>query len=575
MAKVKGGIRTNQAVTTYGVGALVAVGDESFIVAGLDRWPIDGPDIQEPRLQRELHVAGFARPRATDDGDVPVMRFPRWHYCPSCNRLGDHSDFGGFDDHRCTACPDEPNLVPSRFVVSCERGHLTDFPYFKWVHADTLRTGDERHRLYFKASGLTASLRDIVIECSCGKAASMDGAFGKRALAEFGHCSGKRPWIDNENEACTLIPRTLQRGASNVWFSIVHSAISIPPWSEAAFRILGKGWKFLKSVPDNALEASIRGYLEAEGMADLDISVTDIAEAVRTRKRQDAGEQGDDPLRAQEYDALLKGREEISAHQDFVCINAPSSALAKEWFDSVMTVARLREVRALTGFTRLFPLGQASIPPDEQVAPLSSGDTSWLPAIDVIGEGVFLTLNVARLEVWETSAIVRSRAEVIARHFQRRAEQFGFPSVRKITPRLILIHTLAHALIDQWSLDCGYPTASLRERLYVEDNARGFLIYTATSDSAGSLGGVVAMASVERFDTSLKEAIRRTSWCSADPLCVEAGTQGVDSLNLAACHACVLLPETCCEEMNVLLDRATLVGTPDQPELGFFADMLH
>jgi len=31
-------------------------------------------------------------------------------------------------------------------------------------------------------------------------------------------------------------------------------------------------------------------------------------------------------------------------------------------------------------------------------------------------------------------------------------------------------------------------------------------------------------------------------------------------LNLAACHCCALLPETSCEEMNLLLDRAALIG---------------
>jgi hypothetical protein len=143
-----------------------------------------------------------------------------------------------------------------------------------------------------------------------------------------------------------------------------------------------------------------------------------------------------------------------------------------------------------------------------------------------------------------------------------------------ISPRLLLIHTLAHALIDQWALDCGYPAASLRERLYVSDDAMGVLIYTATSDSAGSLGGVVSMAEPGIFEGSIREAIARSSWCSTDPLCLEAGTQGADSQNLAACHACVLLPETSCEESNVFLDRATLVGPTDHPELGYFNQLV-
>jgi hypothetical protein len=98
----------------------------------------------------------------------------------------------------------------------------------------------------------------------------------------------------------------------------------------------------------------------------------------------------------------------------------------------------------------------------------------------------------------------------------------------------------------------------------------GLLIYTATSDSAGSLGGVVAQAKSDRLDNSLLDAMTQASWCSGDPLCIEADAQGVDSLNLAACHACVLLPEVSCEEMNLFLDRAMLVGTLEDPSMGYF-----
>ena len=50
------------------------------------------------------------------------------------------------------------------------------------------------------------------------------------------------------------------------------------------------------------------------------------------------------------------------------------------------------------------------------------------------------------------------------------------------------------------------------------------------------------------------------------------GPTGVDGLNRAACHACCLLPEVSCEEMNLILDRALLVGTPQQPQLGFLRE---
>jgi hypothetical protein len=235
----------------------------------------------------------------------------------------------------------------------------------------------------------------------------------------------------------------------------------------------------------------------------------------------------------------------------------------------VMLVTRLREVRALQGFSRILPPGGS-----ETLAPLYLDDPRWRPAIEVSGEGLFLSLDEERLTTWEQHESVARRAHVLDARYAQRATNWGHEPDRRITARLVLIHTFAHALIDQLSLDAGYPAASLRERLYVAEDMHGFLVYTATTDSAGSLGGVVAQGSPERLGEAVKAAIARAAWCSADPICVEADAQGADGLNLAACHACMLLPETSCEEMNVLLDRALLVGTPDAPEVGFFSDLL-
>ena len=114
------------------------------------------------------------------------------------------------------------------------------------------------------------------------------------------------------------------------------------------------------------------------------------------------------------------------------------------------------------------------------------------------------------------------------------------------------------------------PPGSLRERLFYEQGARGFLIYTATTDSAGSLGGLISQGSQSDFEHLVREGVGRFSWCSADPVCIESEASGAESLNLAACHNCALLPETSCEEMNMFLDRALLVGTPEDPAVGFF-----
>ncbi len=103
---------------------------------------------------------------------------------------------------------------------------------------------------------------------------------------------------------------------------------------------------------------------------------------------------------------------------------------------------------------------------------------------------------------------------------------------------------------------------------------QGILIYTASGDSEGTMGGVVRQGKNGRFETTLRRAIMHAAWCSSDPVCIEMDGQGPDSANLAACHGCCLLPETSCEEGNRLLDRAMLVGTPKHPETGFFHKLL-
>jgi hypothetical protein len=124
----------------------------------------------------------------------------------------------------------------------------------------------------------------------------------------------------------------------------------------------------------------------------------------------------------------------------------------------------------------------------------------------------------------------------------------------------------------QLSLECGYSSASLRERLYVDDDSgmHGALVYTATADSDGTLGGLTRQGSSDLLISTIRSAIASVRWCSSDPLCIQGIAALSEATNGAACHACVLAPETSCEEFNGLLDRALLVGLPGQSEIGYF-----
>jgi hypothetical protein len=566
VAQIKGSVRRSQIVTTYGVGAVVALGDESFMVAGIDRWPVRGANLHEPRLERELSVGGFVVPPAGGE-DIPVVRFPRWHSCSKCKRLDDHFRLTSFDSNRCGDC-NRP-LIPSRFVMVCPRGHIDDFPYMRWVHKGK-PNDQKRHELTIEALGATASLRDINITCACGEHRTMDRAFDRFALREVTRCFGNRPWLGKEQESCDEQVRALQRGASNIWFGSHRSAISIPPWSDSAFQLLDKHWDLLRALPLTALKIAIES---ANLTAGTSFTSDDLVEAVRERKRRQEGEAGptsEDALRRDEYRALVAGQAD-KPNSQFAARQSDTPPGLEPWLAKVMLVTRLREVRALQGFSRILPPGSGTA----DLAPLFTNEPFWRPAIEVKGEGIFIILDEAALGAWEMRPEVRARSDRLDRRYRSRAERWGKEVDREITPRLVLLHTLAHALIDQLALDAGYPAASLRERLYVADDMQGFLVYTATTDSAGSLGGLIAQGEPGRLEHALRSAITRSTWCSADPVCIEDEGQGADALNLAACHACALLPETSCEEMNTLLDRGLLVGTPQDGTLGFFAGLVH
>ena len=101
----------------------------------------------------------------------------------------------------------------------------------------------------------------------------------------------------------------------------------------------------------------------------------------------------------------------------------------------------------------------------------------------------------------------------------------------------------------------------------------GIFIYTASGDAEGTLGGLVRQGRADTFPQIFRRAITKARTCSNDPVCIMSHGQGRDSLNLAACHACGLLPETCCETGNILLDRGMIVGTYENPEIGFWREL--
>jgi hypothetical protein len=314
----------------------------------------------------------------------------------------------------------------------------------------------------------------------------------------------------------------------------------------------------------------------ADALQQLRMTAGQLADAIEERLADLDATSGED-LRLDEYRKLASGIDTAKEEeQEFEIRNATVPSTLKPFLQKLVRVTRLREVRALTGFTRIHPPGGDS---STVLAPIAARKMRWLPAIEVRGEGIFMALDTPAVRAWEQQTRVSERVARLEKTVRDdwEARHPGLPLTLELTPRFVLVHTLAHALIRQLTLDCGYSTASLRERLYVSEGETGMcgvLIYTSTPDSDGTLGGLERQGLPQHFEPAFLNAVRALEWCSSDPLCIEGAIGGLDTFNLAACHACCLAPETSCEHYNRYLDRALITGLPDAPEVGFFRALL-
>lgn len=602
-------IRRGQLITPFGVGALVDFrGDESLMTAGLEEWPRAFERcpadwiVNEERLQARLGVSHFRLPpdyREPGPGvryanlHIPFVRFPQWHYCPRRGVMERLPLFGTRmrcpcrSDLDCYSLPEgrRPWLIPNRFIAVCPKGHIEDFPFMEWVHRG--ESWNDEHRLRLLPGRSSASLTGTRIECSCGMAATMTGVFNSEALHGIDHdCSGNMPWVgetSNKPGHCGQKLRVLQRGASNVYFPLTSSSIYLPIRSENSngriTRILDdpRAWGSLtRSLDDGKYIQRFRCIVIAE---EYNVDVEELRHAAQeklngTIEIRESTLRSEEEFRRQEYEALKndqdgEGTDLFVETRDVSKYGTSLSSL----ISSVSLVRKLRETRALIGFSRILPIEDSASP---ELMPLveQGSRLNWLPASVVRGEGIFIEFDNESIREWSMNPEVTSRISGLSTSYNEYRRERGMSSI-KISSKFVLLHTIAHAIIVQLCYDCGYGSAAIRERIYcnLEDNSRpmqGVLIYTASGDSEGTLGGLVRQGEPDRLKAVFEQAIRRSFWCSSDPICIESTGQGPENTNLAACHGCVLIPETSCEIGNRMLDRGLLIGTPDKPALGFF-----
>ncbi|HEY5857372.1 MAG TPA: DUF1998 domain-containing protein [Aldersonia sp.] len=593
-----GNIRPSHLVSTAGIGAVVDLPSMSVVVRGTDSWSAVRQEVlHEPRLLEQVRralgdqvVALKTAPWDPDADDdpwtrvgVPVAPFPGWVRCPACFRLGPlhgSDQFGVY--HKWGRRPDLAKIVhtgcgrqtttreknkracvPARFLVTCQRGHLDDFPYFEFVHATGGRPPCGEPKLKMRDSAST--LQPLVtISCeSCGARANIQKASGRDGSANLPRCRGRHPHLQTF-EPCGQPVRMIVLGASNLWFSVTASALHLPQ-AGGIDEIIDQNWSLLEHLPREVVPQIIAGMEQLRGLRD--VPADQLGQAIEKRRDRADVRQPDTDLLDAEWDLLSRPTTE-KQDEDFRAV--PNDEVPNGYanlIDQVVRVSRLREVQALAGFTRLSAPERGDLQPRNLVR-LRNGPANWVPAVEQRGEGIFLEFHEGRLRDWEAKAGGSPRIEALrAAHTAAKIAVGEDPQLHLRVLRFLLVHTLSHVLIRQVSLECGYSSASIRERLYLGRPGAptaGLLLSTAASDSEGTLGGLVSLGETKHLKRLLDAAMHDAQRCSSDPLCNEhTPTRESPSLHLAACHACLFVSETSCETNNKWLDRGVLVDLGD------------
>lgn len=602
--KVTHSVRASQAVLQYGVGAMVDFPDQTLITASPEYWN-STIRIEDERFAKALGVNYFAMPT-----NISYMRFPEWYFCPKCRRFqpiekwvdeykrGSNERTLERDEHmvkhmQCMEC--RQDLVVARIVTVCQNGHINDFPWVKWVHTKSKKPICANPVLKFKI-GTSASegLEGLSISCSCGAFSSLKGSFDKDCFKNLDIetnsndfiCDGNHPH-KHTRENCVCYPRTVQRGSSSVYFPVVYSSLVIPPYANKLNARIEKSNTFAECLtiiededPEDRIDKIKKRLSKWADKIALEIgAVKSEVESILTRKWLDANNQEIDvtgiKYRIEEYEALNGEASATSeSYGDFSREEMHIGEYHLPFIKSISLVDKVRVVHALIGFSRINPVMRKD---DEGFVNIKEPDTPWYPANEVRGEGIFIEFIDEDIEKWilKNPKIIE-RAKRISENYD--LSFIGQNNPRKITPKFILLHTLSHLLIKQLSFECGYSIANLSERIYCAEKSdgkvmSGIFIYTANGDSEGTLGGLVRQGRPDVFPRIFRKAIAKAKACSNDPVCILSHGQGRESLNLAACHACALLPETCCEERNGFLDRGMIIGTFEDRNIGFYSQL--
>jgi hypothetical protein len=586
-----GQLRRSQVITTYGPGALIDLPYDAAIVGGLETWPHpdEMEEIDEPRLTRKLAAmtgvpapALLVPPVHSGDPRVPkrgigIYRFPQWFLVQetSAEREGSRrlvhamtlDDGGRFQGSA---------VVASRFVRACPRGHIDDLNWRGYVHPP----GEVcRRQLWLDERGSTGDLEGLVVRCECGRSRAMSDA-AVREGTPLGLCPGTRPWLGSAApEDCSHPSRLLTRAASNAYFPQVVSVLALPERAATVTAVVQDLWDSLQIVKN----ADHLAFLRKLPRVAARLVGLDDEEVLATIRDLDQRSGAEKPVKHAELEAIVASPggfgDDVPVDASFHARRLPDNLWRRSdraaGIEAVVQLHRLREVRALIGFTRfdaVSPDIDGEFDTGSDRAPIAR-DPSWFPAVENRGEGLFVLLRSSAVLAWLQREAVQARIGALVAGYRQVAEGRRGPQRPFPGGPYVLLHTLSHLLVQTLAMVCGYPASSIRERIYADYTADryGFLLYTASPDAEGTLGGLVQQA--RYLEDHLALALRNSALCSNDPVCAQhlpGGLVEARWLIGAACHGCALIAETSCEMRNDYLDRALVTPVLGLKDAAFF-----
>ena len=413
--------RTSQLISPFGPGAIVDIGEESLIMNGTDQWPSKLERIELKRLTEATGVFHLKKAppvfRDSHDG-LWASRFPAWLFCSRCRKLeyrktsDEAVNADGVPVCKNSACKDR-TLVPMRFVAACNHGHLQDIPWDKWAHKKSGGTctegSDSRAQLYFESkSGEGSGLDALKVTCrnpGCGSSQSLGSIMAPGSLP--GSCLGKQPYEYRETfTPCNETLRVLQRGASNLYYGIIKSALDIPVSSSSETDPLIEKIK-QNSEYEDLIEAERRNKAKRAEVIASEIAETlgtdkeSVLKAIRgknTEKREFKIPRDED-IRKAEWQILTSADPASFSWPLFKARvqqqPSGSSSELRKLIKRVVLIDKLREVRAFCGFERIKPDGNII------AATTTRDERKWLPATEVFGEGIFIEFSSTQISDWE------------------------------------------------------------------------------------------------------------------------------------------------------------------------------